>query len=165
MTAIDFSAIYRGYTFSHMCGRYASYLPAEAMHRTFRTVNTLLDLEPSWNVAPTQLAPVVRRHPETGERYLDLLEWGLLRWWQRDLSQPRRAIYAQVETVAKANLFRSAFAKRRCIVPANLFYEWKVIEDDKQPYAIARQDREPMAFAGLWEGFHWPDGSMAGSTP
>jgi len=61
-----------------MCGRYASYLPAEAMRRTFRTVNRLPNLEPSWNVAPTQMAPEVRRHPETGERHLDLLQWGAL---------------------------------------------------------------------------------------
>jgi len=67
-----------------MCGRYASYLPAEAMRRTFRTVNQLLGLESSWNVAPTQIAPVVRRHPETGERHLDLLQWGLLPYFTKD---------------------------------------------------------------------------------
>jgi putative SOS response-associated peptidase YedK len=63
-------------TFADMCGRYASFLPAEAMRRTFRTVNPLPNLEPSWSVAPTQWAPVVRRHPETGERHLDQLKWG-----------------------------------------------------------------------------------------
>ncbi len=71
-----------------MCGRYASFLPAEALSRMFRTVNPLLNLEPSWNVAPTQSAPVVRRHPETDERHLDLLKWGLLRWLQKDTRRP-----------------------------------------------------------------------------
>ncbi len=138
-----------------MCGCYASFLPAEALRRTFRTVNALANLEPSWNVAPTQSAPVVLRHSDAGERHLDLLEWGLLRWWQVDIKRPR-PINARAETV-ESGRFGGAFAKRRCIVPANLFYEWKVTEDDRQPYAIARQDGQPMAFAGLWEEYRFPD--------
>jgi putative SOS response-associated peptidase YedK len=59
-----------------------------------------------------------------------------------------------------SGMFRSAFARRRCIVPADAFYEWKAIEGGKQPYAIARQDAQPMAFAGLWEGFKWIDGTV-----
>jgi len=77
-----------------MCGRYASYLPVEAIRRTFRTVNPLLNLEPSWNVAPTQLVPVVRRHPETGDRHLDLLQWGLLPYFTQDV-RARRPINAR----------------------------------------------------------------------
>jgi putative SOS response-associated peptidase YedK len=57
-------------------------------------------------------------------------------------------------------MFRSAFSKRRCLVPADAFYEWKPVAGGKQPYAIARQDSQPMAFAGLWEGFRWPDGAV-----
>ena len=92
-----------------MCGRYASFLPAEALRRTFRTVNPLLNLEPSWNVAPTQPAPVVRRHPETGERHLDLLQWGLLPYFTKDPVHARRPINAQAETVATSSMFRRAF--------------------------------------------------------
>ena len=146
-----------------MCGRYASYLPAEAMRRTFCTVNPLPNLDPSWNVAPTQLAPVVRRHPETGERHLDLLQWGLLPYFTKDPVHARRPINARAETVATSGMFRRAFEMRRTIVPADAFYEWKVIDGGKQPYAIARQDGEPMAFAGLWEGFRWPDGNVTRS--
>jgi putative SOS response-associated peptidase YedK len=146
-----------------MCGRYASYLPAEAIRRTFRAVNPLLNLEPSWNVAPTQLEPVVRRHPETGERHLDLLQWGLLPYFTNDPEHARRPINARAETVAKSGMFRRAFELRRAIVPADSFYEWKVVANGKQPYAIARQDGEPMAFAGLWEGFRWPDGMVTRS--
>ena len=141
-----------------MCGRYASFLPAEAMRRTFRTVNPLPNLEPSWNVAPRQLAPVVRRHPETGERHLDLLQWGLLRWWQKDLSA-KRTINARAETVAKATASRGAFLKRRAIVPADAFYEWTLGANGEQPYGIVRRDGQPMAFAGLWERAQRSDGT------
>jgi putative SOS response-associated peptidase YedK len=98
-----------------MCGRYASYLPAEAMRRTFRTVNPLLKLEPSWNVAPTQMAPVVRRHPETGERHLDLLQWGLLPHFTKDPVHARRPINARAETVATSGMFRRA---ANCAAPS-----------------------------------------------
>jgi putative SOS response-associated peptidase YedK len=142
-----------------MCRRYASYLPAEALSRIFGARNPLPNLVPTWNLAPTQLAPVVRRHPETGERRLDLLQWGLLPWWQQTVKRSR-SINARAETVAKAHLYRGAFAQRRCIVPADAFYafyEWLLLKGRRQPYAIARQDGQPMAFAGLWESFLWPD--------
>ena len=105
-----------------MCGRYASYLPAEAVRRTFRTVNPLLNQAPSWNVAPTQMAPVVRRHPETGERHLDLLQWGLLPYFTKNPVHARRPINARAETVATSGMFRRAFELRRAIVPADAFY-------------------------------------------
>ena len=133
------------------------------MRRAFRTVNPVLNLEPSRNVAPTQLAPVVRRHPETGERHLDLLQWGLLPYFTKDPGHARRPINARAETVAKSGMFRRAFELRRAIVPADSFYEWKVVANGKQPYAIARQDGEPLGFAGLWEGFRWPDGNVTRS--
>jgi putative SOS response-associated peptidase YedK len=144
-----------------MCGRYASFLPAAAIARLFRTVNPLPNVAPSWNIAPTQDAMVVRRHPDTGERHLDLLKWGLLPSFTKDPVHARRPINARAETVATSGMFRSAFARRRCLVPADAFYEWKVVEGGKQPYAIARADGQPLAFAGLWEGFKWPDGTVA----
>jgi putative SOS response-associated peptidase YedK len=133
------------------------------MRRTFRTVNPLLNLEPSWNVAPTQMAPVVRRHPETGERYLDLLQWGLLPYFTKDPVRARRPINARAETVATSGMFGRALERRHCIVPADAVYEWRVVEGGKQPYAIARHDGQPMAFAGLCEGFRWPDGNVTRS--
>jgi putative SOS response-associated peptidase YedK len=143
-----------------MCGRFASFLPAEAVARLFHTVNALPDVGPSWNVAPSQEAMVVRRHPETGERHLGLLKWGLLPHWTKEPTKARRPINARAETLATSGMFREAFAQRRCLVPANAFYEWKSTEDGKQPYAIARLDGQPMAFAGLWEGFRWPSGEV-----
>lgn len=142
-----------------MCGRYATYLPAEALRRTFRTVNSLPDFVPSRNVTRSQIAPVVRRHSETGERHLDLLEWGLLRWWQRSLGS-RRPINVHAKTMLMPSKLRSTFLRRRCIVPADAFYGWKVAPEGRQPYAIARQDGQPMAFAGLWENYRAPDGTV-----
>jgi putative SOS response-associated peptidase YedK len=146
-----------------MCRRYASFLPAEAMRRTFRTVNPLPHLDPSWNVPPMSFAPIVRRHPETGERHLDLLQWSLLPYFTKDPVHARRPINARAEAVAKSGMFRRAFELRRAIVPADTFYEWRVVANGKQPYAIARHDGQPMAFAGLWEGFRWPDGTVTRS--
>lgn len=146
-----------------MCGRYASFLPAEAVARLFHTVNPIPNVAPSWNLAPTQFGMVVRHHPETGERHLDLLKWGLLPNFIKDSVHAKRPINARAETVNTSGMFRSAFAKRRCLVPANAFYEWKVIDGGKQPYAIARVDGQPMAFAGLWENFRWPDGTFTRS--
>jgi putative SOS response-associated peptidase YedK len=143
-----------------MCGRYAAFLPAEAVARLFHTVNPLPNVPPSWNVAPSQDAMVVRRHPETGDRHLDLLKWGLVPRWTKDAAHAQRPINARSETVATSGMFRSAFAQRRCIVPADAFYEWQVQPAGKQPYAIARRDEQPLAFAGLWEGYRAPDGAV-----
>jgi putative SOS response-associated peptidase YedK len=143
-----------------MCGRYASFLPAEALQAIFGTVNPPPNFPPSWNVAPTQRAPVVRRHPESGARHLDLLSWGLVPHFTKSLAQARRPINARAETVATSGMFRGALAQQRCLVPADAFYEWQVLDGAKQPYAIARRDGQPMAFAGLWEGWRAPDGEV-----
>ena len=134
-----------------MCGRYAGFLPPEAIARIFGTTNPLRDLAPSWNVAPTNDVAVVRHHPETDVRHLDLLKWGLLPYWTKEPTRAQRPINARSETAAKSGMFKDALARRRCLVPADAFYEWKVVEGGKQPYASARQDGQPMAFAGLWE--------------
>jgi putative SOS response-associated peptidase YedK len=143
-----------------MCGRYASFLPPDAIARLFRTVNPLPNIEASWNVAPSQDAMVVHRHPETGERHLDLLKWGLLPNWTSDPTKAQRPINGRAEIVAISGMFRSAFAQRRSLVPANAFYEWVKTGGPKVPYAFARTDGQPMAFAGLWEGFRWPSGEV-----
>jgi putative SOS response-associated peptidase YedK len=136
-----------------MCGRFVQTMPADVMRQLFRTAGALPNLAPSWNVAPTQSAPVVRRHPETGERHLDLLRWGLRPRWAKVEKGAREPINARAETVATNGMFRQAYAKRRCLVPADAFYEWKVEAGGKQPMAIAPAMGEGMAFAGIWE--HW----------
>ncbi len=146
-----------------MCGRYASYTPPDVMRGLFRTTNPLPNVAASWNVAPSQLAMVVRRQPETGKRHLDLLTWGLLPHWTKDLKAARRPINARAETITASPMFRSAFEKRRCIVPADAFYEWHSGPTGKQPFAITRSDATPMAFAGLWEGWTAETGTIVRS--
>jgi putative SOS response-associated peptidase YedK len=143
-----------------MCGRYASFLPAEALRALFHTVNPTPNWEPTWNMAPTRNAPVVRLHPETRARHLDLLRWGLVPHWAKDAKSARQPINARAETVATAPMFRDALGRRRCLIPADVFYEWQATEHGKQPVAVAREDGQPMVFAGLWEGWRGPDGTV-----
>jgi putative SOS response-associated peptidase YedK len=130
------------------------------MRRLVSAVNALINFAPSWNIAPTQPAPVVRLHPTTGERHLDLLNWGLVPHWTSDLKTARRPINARSETAATTPMFRDALARRRCLVIADAFYEWQVGSVPKLPHAIARQDGSSMMFAGLWEGWKNPDGTV-----
>jgi putative SOS response-associated peptidase YedK len=141
-----------------MCGRYASYLPPELIARLFGTVNPLPNLKPTWNMAPTQDALVVRRHVESEERYLDVLKWGLVPSFTKDLKKARKPINARSETVATSGLFKAAFATRRCLVPATAYYEWRDDPDGKVPFAVARVDGDPVAFGGIWEEWSSPDG-------
>jgi len=143
-----------------MCGRYAAFLPAEAIVALFRTEGPVPNWAPTWNMAPTRDAPVVRLHPETKARRLDLLRWGLLPHWAKDAKSVRQPINARSETLASAPMFRDAFRHRRCLVPADLFYEWQAVNGTKSPWAIARADGQPMVFAGLWEGWRGSDGTV-----
>ncbi|HJS84290.1 MAG TPA: SOS response-associated peptidase [Acetobacteraceae bacterium] len=145
-----------------MCGRFASTLPPEALARIFGTVNPVPNSAPTWNLAPSQDALVVRRHPE-GARHLDRLSWGLLPHWTKEPAKARRPINARAETVASSPMFKGAFASRRCLVPATAFYEWRKAGGPKQPFAFARRDGQPIAFAGLWESFRWPSGEITRS--
>ena len=141
-----------------MCGRFATFLPPEAIRALFRTTNPLVNLPPTWNMAPSQAAMVVRRHPH-GERHLDLLRWGLIPHFTDNLKMAKKPINARSETAATSGMFRGTLKERRCLVPADAFYEWRAMPDGRQPYAIARQDGAPLAFAGIWEGWRAPDGS------
>jgi putative SOS response-associated peptidase YedK len=143
-----------------MCGRYVSSTPVRDLAARFAVSTPLPNAAPSWNVAPTQSAPVVRRHPQTGERHLDLLSWGFVPHWTKDIAEARRPINARAETVATSPMWREAVHRRRCLVPADAFYEWHATPDGKQPYAIARQDGQPMAFAGIWDGWRGPGGEV-----
>jgi putative SOS response-associated peptidase YedK len=140
-----------------MCGRYASFLPAEALARIFGTVNPLPNLEPTWNMAPTKDAPVVRLSRE-GERHLDALKWGLVPYFTKDLRKARKPINARSETVATSGMFREAFANCRCLVPAPVYYEWRDDPEGKTPFAVARADGDPVVFGGIWEAWKSPEG-------
>lgn len=141
-----------------MCGRFATSRPPEEMAKLFKTTGPLPNSGPTWNMAPSQGAMVVRRHPETGERRLDVLRWGLSPHFTKDLKAARKPINARSETASTSGMFRGALSARRALVPCEAFYEWKPMADGKQPYAIARRDATQLAFAGIWEGWHSPDG-------
>ena len=106
-----------------MCGRFASFHGPAAIRDAFRTVGDIPNIAPSWNVAPTQTAMAVRRHPESGERQLDLLRWGLVPHFTKDLKAARKPINARSETAGTSGMFRGALAGRRCLVPTDAFYE------------------------------------------
>lgn len=141
-----------------MCGRFASSLPPEAIARLFATVNPIPNTAATWNLAPSQDALVVRWHPDLRQRHLDVLKWGLLPYWTKDQAKAPRPINARAETVATSGMFKGAMAARRCIVPATAFYEWRKTGGPRQPFAFARQDGQPVALAGLREGWRGPDG-------
>ena len=149
-----------------MCGRYALYTPIEAVARLFGVSELHAhDVEARYNIAPTQEVPIVRRSPypaaEAGAeapRELALARWGLVPFWAKDPSIGNRMINARGETVAGKPAFRNAFRKRRCLVPADGFFEWQKTPDGKQPWFIRDASGEPMALAGLWELWDPPEG-------
>lgn len=141
-----------------MCGRYASFTPPDAIRRLVGAINVAPNFEPSWNLAPSQSGLVVRRHPETGERHLDALKWGLVPQWAKDLKTASKPINARAETLASNRVFRASAKSRRCLVPADAFYEWRATDTGKRPYAIARQDGQPMMLAGVWDRWRSPEG-------
>lgn len=144
-----------------MCGRYAIYLPPAETARLFGTMNELPNFAPTWNLAPSQSAPVVRLHPKSGERHLDILNWGFIPHWTKDVKKARKPINARIETAPSSPMFRGAFQERRCLIPADAFYEWyDDPERGKQPYAFARRDGQPLALAGLWDGWRGEDGTV-----
>src|ERR1700730_17285272 len=107
---------------------------------------------PSWNVAPTNNLPIVRYDAKAGSRTLDLMRWGLVPYWAKNLRIGFSTINTMAETVDTRPVFREAFQRRRCVVPVDNFYEWKKLgPKEKQPYAIALADRSLMALPGLWE--------------
>jgi putative SOS response-associated peptidase YedK len=113
---------------------------------------------PRFNGAPGQEHWVIRQHPNTGARHLDRLWWGLVPHWVKEASPRQRPINATAERVAAAPMFRSAYAKRRCLVPVDNFFEWAKVKGrgPKQPYAIAMRSGRPFALAGLWESWRHP---------
>ncbi len=141
-----------------MCGRYFQARGSGDIARYFGTTNAVPNLVPSFNKAPTQDGLVVRRHPQSGALHLDVLRWGLVPRWAKDATGGARMMNARGETVAEKPAFRDAFAKRRCLVPMDGFYEWRTEGKSKQPFACALKSGEPMACAGLWEGWQQPDG-------
>jgi putative SOS response-associated peptidase YedK len=134
-----------------MCGRYAFFSPHEAVARLFGVVNAA-PIEPRYNIAPTQFVPVVRCD-DAGVRRLAMLYWGLIPFWAKEKSIGARMINARSETVAEKPAFRAAYRKRRCLILADGYYEWRALAGGKQPYLLRATDHETFAMAGIWESW------------
>ena len=146
-----------------MCRLYHLGRSPRELARQFRlTLDVPLpNFAPSWRIATTDPAPVLRRHPQTGERRLDVLRWGLVPHWTKEPARALRPVNARSDTVARSAMFRGAYRDRCCLVPVDGWYEWQKQPDGrKQAHAFAAQDGQPLAFAGLWESVRWPDGEM-----
>lgn len=136
-----------------MCGRYTLATPTDELVEVFDVDHLAFERwSPRYNLAPTDEAPVIIQGPE-GERRMGLMRWGLVPGWAEDPSIGNRMINARSESVARKPAFRDAFRDRRCLVPADGFYEWTTGEPGsrKTPWWIHRPGRKPFAFAGLWE--------------
>lgn len=137
-----------------MCGRFVVATPLMTIFEYFDIHDPRIDsLAPRYNVAPTTPIAIVR---DTGEaRIAETATWGFTPSWAKALDDGPRPINARCETVAESRLFRRAYEQRRCLIPANGYYEWQAGNGRrKQPYFIHRQDGQLMAFAGIWEAWH-----------
>ena len=140
---------------SDMCGRFAFYSPSEATAALFGATSST-EVVPRYNIAPTQFIAAVRRDEQDAPE-LAMLRWGLVPIWAKDPSIGNRMINARSETVAEKPSFRNAYKKRRCLILADGFYEWRKEGDGKTPYYISLADGSPFAFAGLWENWNSKD--------
>ncbi len=145
-----------------MCGRFTLTNSAEAVARIFGLAH-LPEFAPRFNIAPSQDVATVRLG-HGGDRVLDLLRWGLIPSWTKDPAQARLMINARSETAAEKPSFRSAMSKRRCLVPASGFFEWKSEDGVKQPYYFASANGDPLAIASLFEVWHGKGGEIIESV-
>jgi putative SOS response-associated peptidase YedK len=154
------SGFYRAIWEGRMCGRFVSARKRLELLEEFAAERDGVaeDREPDYNVAPTKRINAVLRHKEEEERELRLVRWGLVPPWAKDKSGGARMINARAETVAVKPAFRSAFKRRRCLIPADGYYEWQAVGKAKQPYYIYRTDGGILAFAGIYE--LWRDESV-----
>jgi putative SOS response-associated peptidase YedK len=140
-----------------MCGRYRRTTQQEELARRYGIpIPVQTDLPINWNIAPGQDVLAIRYNGETKRRSLDALRWGLIPGWAKDEKIAYKTINARMETVETAPSYRSAFKKRRCLIPADGFYEWRRRGGPKSPYSIGMKHDRPFVFAGLWEGWKAP---------
>ena len=147
-----------------MCGRFVSVSSPQILVERFGVEETTVEQrEPDYNVTPRALVPIVRDRPARPERdlpaarVLSMVRWGLVPSWAESTAIGDKLINARAETITEKAAYKRAFQRRRCIVPADAFYEWRpsrrssAARPPRQPYLVRRRDGEPLAFAGLWE--------------
>ncbi|MHB1418756.1 MAG: SOS response-associated peptidase [Bacillota bacterium] len=142
-----------------MCGRYSFTDPADVQER-FNLDSVNLVLVPRYNIAPTQDVPVIINE---GRPRLDLFKWGLIPHWAKDATIGNRMINARAETLDEKPSFKISLQRRRCLIPADSFYEWKKEGEYKNPFRITLKDEELFAFAGLWDSWTSPDRGIINS--
>jgi len=140
-----------------MCGRYRLSRRKEIIEQYFESAPWDDDWTPRYNIAPIQPVPVLRQHPNKPVRELALMKWGLIPHWAKEPSIATSTINAKSETAATKPAFRDPLKFRRCLIPADGFYEWRRTGASKQPYCFEVNGGELFAFAGLWDG--WKDAS------
>jgi len=140
-----------------MCGRFTLTVDPSELQDVlpFATVAADATWAPRYNIAPTQPVAVVANN---GKNALEFFRWGLIPSWAKDSSIGNRMINARAETLAEKPSFRNAFKRRRCLIPADGFYEWRKDSASKTPMYVRLKSGEPFAFAGLWEAWRAPDG-------
>src|SRR5579862_130134 len=142
-----------------MCGRYRLSRRKQIIEEHFDCVSGEEDWSPRYNIAPTQPVPIIRQNPKEPVRYLSLVRWGLIPSWAKDASGSAMMINARSETAATKPAFRDALKSRRCLVPADAFYEWKRTGKAKQPFCFEVNEGSLFAFAGLWDRWKDPGGT------
>ncbi len=148
-----------------MCGRYTLTTPADVVAQLFR-LGVIADYPPRYNIAPTQMAPVIRVSHTTGERVMQMMRWGLIPFWSKDDAGGAKMINARAETLTQRPAYRTLLERKRCLIPADAFYEWlkpASAKEKKQPYAIRLKDNRVFAFAGLWDRWKDADGEKIDS--
>ncbi len=145
-----------------MCGRYVRRSDKQRIAEHFKLGDIATEVFPSYNVAPTTFQPVVRLDYESGYRLLVAMRWGLIPQWAKDIKQIGiSTINAKAETIMEKSMWKTPFLKRRCLVPADAFYEGQKLDaKNKQPHAFGMSDGAPFAFVGLWERRREKDGSL-----
>src|ERR1700732_19385 len=142
-----------------MCGRYKLSRRKQFVEEYFDATSDEPDCTPRYNAAPTQSVPVIRQHPKEPIRELSRMRWGLIPSWARDSSGAARMINARAETAATKPAFRDALKSRRCLIPADAFYEWQKTGKTKQPYCVEVNEGERSVFAGIWDRWKDPSGN------
>jgi len=142
-----------------MCGRYRLSRRKQLIEEHFDCGPWDEEWSPCFNIAPTLAVPVIRQHPKEPVRQLSLMKWGLIAHWAKDPSVATSTINARSETAATKPAFRDPLRLRRCLIPADGFYEWSRTGKSKQPYCFEVNDGELFAFAGLWDRWKDPSGN------
>ncbi len=142
-----------------MCGRFTLSGNTQELATLF-DLDSVPELTPRYNIAPTQAVAAIRITQHSAKRELTFFNWGLIPSWAKDIKMGSRMINARSETVAEKPAYRAAFKRRRCLVPADGFYEWQKLDGYKQPHYIGMKDHVPFAIAGLWEHWEGGDGSV-----